>query len=193
MSLLDRLLHPLRRAGDQTRRRADLALRGESGPGWTGTALIGLAAGATGAGIAYLLDPQQGRSRRSRLTDQTAAAGRRVGRHAARLARRLRSDAAGKLQALRSGDGMPRPMDDATVADRVRSEVFRDPELSQAAINMNVERGIVVLRGEVPSQAMRHQLIDRIERVDGVWGVQDLLHLPGEPAPTREPVEAGRT
>ena len=88
---------------------------------------------------------------------------------------------------MRAGDGMPRRTDDATVTDRVRSEVFRDAELSQG-VSVNVERGIVVLRGEIASDEQRHHLIDRVERVDGVWSVRDLLHLPGEAAPTRERV-----
>ena len=51
---------------------------------------------------------------------------------------------------------------------------------------MNVERGVVVLRGEIGDDALRHPLVDRVERVEGVWSVRDLLHLPGEAAPTRE-------
>jgi hypothetical protein len=31
---------------------------------------------------------------------------------------------------------------------------------------------------------MRARIVDEVERIDGVWAVRDLLHLPGEPAPT---------
>ena len=188
MNLLDRILSPIRDAGDVTRERAALAARGASGPGWLGASLLGLAAGAAGAALAFLFDPSRGRARRARFADQGAATVRRAGRRGAQLARRVRSDAAGKLQAMREGDGMPRPTDDATVTDRVMSEVFRDPDLPKGSVSVNVERGIVVLRGEVPTDGMRHQLVDRVERVEGVWSVRDLLHLPGEPARTADEV-----
>jgi osmotically-inducible protein OsmY len=42
----------------------------------------------------------------------------------------------------------------------------------------------VVLRGEVPTDAMREKLEKRASAIAGVWSVENLLHLPGEPAPT---------
>jgi osmotically-inducible protein OsmY len=53
----------------------------------------------------------------------------------------------------------------------------------KGSINVNVERGIVVLRGEVPDDTMRGELISRVETMAGVWAVRNLLHLPGETAP----------
>jgi osmotically-inducible protein OsmY len=49
---------------------------------------------------------------------------------------------------------------------------------------VNVERGIVVLRGEVPDEEMRARIVSEVEAIDGVWSVRDLLHLTGEPAST---------
>jgi gas vesicle protein len=192
MTLLDRILSPARDAGSGTRDRAALAARGsQRGPGWAGTALIGMAAAAVGAVAAMLLDPSRGRARRARLVDQSAATVRRAGRRAEHLVRRVGSDVEGKVSALRaSSDAMPRPHDDATVTDRVTSEVFRDPAIPKGTLNVNVERGVVVLRGEIPDDAMRRQLIDRVERIDGVWSVRDLLHLPGESATTRKTAAA---
>jgi gas vesicle protein len=190
MTFLDRLLSPVRDAGKHTRQRATLAARGsDGGPSWPVTTAIGLAGAAIGAGAAFLLDPARGRARRARIVDQTVATARRTGRRVARAGRRLRSDAGGRIEAWRAeSDAMPRPTDDATVTDRVRSEVFRDPSISRANVSINVERGIVVLRGEVADATTRHQLIDRVERVEGVWSVRDQLHLPGEAAPAREAV-----
>jgi hypothetical protein len=194
MTLLDRLLAPARDAGETTRRRATLAARGTpGGPGWAGTALIGLATAATGAAAAMLLDPARGRARRARLADQTMATVRRIGRRGDQLGRRVAGAAEGKISALRaSSEAMPRPIDDATVTDRVMSEVFGDPAIPTGTVNLNVERGVVVLRGEIADDALRHQLVDRVERIEGVWSVRDLLHLPGEAAPTREGVTAAR-
>lgn len=190
MTLLDRILAPARDARTVGRQRATQAAGGApGGPGWAGAAAIGVAAAAAAAGAAFLFDPARGRARRAQLIDQSAATARRIGRRAEHLARRVRSDAAGRIEAMRaSKDAMPRPTDDATVIDRVRSEVLRDPRVHKDTLSINVERGVVVLRGEVADEEARHQLIDRVERVEGVWSVRDMLHLPGEPAPTRTAV-----
>jgi osmotically-inducible protein OsmY len=47
---------------------------------------------------------------------------------------------------------------------------------------VNVERGIVVVRGEVPDEATRKRILAEVEAVEGVWSVHDLTHLPGEQA-----------
>jgi hypothetical protein len=195
MTLLERILSPTRDAGSLTRDRARLAARGTpAGPSWAGAMLIGLAAAAAGAVVTLLLDPSRGRARRARLLDQSAATVRRLARRGEQLGRRVRSDVEGKVSAARAGsDAMPRPIDDATVTDRVLSEVFRDPTIPKGTLNVNVERGVVVLRGEIPDDGMRHQLVDRVERVEGVWSVRDLLHLPGETEPIRDGVASARS
>jgi osmotically-inducible protein OsmY len=66
----------------------------------------------------------------------------------------------------------------------VRSTIFRDDAVPKGDLNINVERGIVVLRGEVPDPALKARIVSEVEGIDGVWSVRDLLHLPGEPAVT---------
>ena len=65
--------------------------------------------------------------------------------------------------------------DDATIVDRVQSQVFRDVELAPGSVNVNAEYGKVVLRGEVPSRDLIPDLIDRVRRVDGVVDVESQL------------------
>jgi osmotically-inducible protein OsmY len=75
-------------------------------------------------------------------------------------------------------------LDDATLAHRIESEVLGTaPE----GITMNAEDGIVVLRGEVDSPERMSELAQAVLRVPGVTGVENLLHLPGEPAPNKAP------
>jgi osmotically-inducible protein OsmY len=194
MTFLDRLITPARDAGSLTRQRASLAAHGsDGGPGWAGTALVGLAAAGAGAAAAMLLDPARGRARRARFADQSSATIRRIGRRGEQLARRARSEVEGRLQALRAPSNATPRLDDGTVTDRVLSEVFRDPGVPKGTVNVNVERGVVVLRGEVVDDALRHRIVDRVERVDGVWSVRDLLHLPGQAAPTREDLASTRS
>ena len=68
------------------------------------------------------------------------------------------------------------------MTDRVRSIAFRDDAVPKGDLNINVERGIVVLRGEVSDEAMKARLVSEVGAIEGVWSVRDLLHLPGEPA-----------
>lgn len=182
---LDQLSTRGRRSADLIRERAELAARGDRGPGRIGGLLVGLLGAAAGAAAAFLFDPARGRARRARLTDQAAATVRRMTRQGEGLVRRVRSDVEGKLAATRAaGSAEARPLDDATLTDRVQSVVFRDPSVPKGDLNVNVERGIVVLRGEIPDEAMRARIVSEVEAVEGVWSVRDLLHLPGEPAPT---------
>ena len=103
------------------------------------------------------------------------------------MVRAIRSTAEGKLEALSEGGRRVGPIDDVTIRDRAETELFRDPSVPKGTINLSVERGILVLRGEVPDDEMRARLAREAASIDGVWSVRNLLHLPGEPA---EPVSA---
>jgi hypothetical protein len=186
MNIIDRLVASGDAATREARRRAQLAARGEpSRSGWGGGFALATLAGIAGAAASFLLDPARGRARRARLADQTRAALRTAGQRAERLGRRVRSDVDGRLAAARAARAPSvAPTDDVTIADRVRSELFRDPEIPKEALNINVERGVVVLRGEIPENEIRARIVNEVEYIDGVWGVRDLLHLPDEPAPT---------
>jgi osmotically-inducible protein OsmY len=183
MNPLDRFSTRAGRAGKTARRRAEIAATGDRGPGAGSLIGTGLLAAAAGAIASFLLDPARGRARRNRLRDQGMATARRFGRRAEQAANRFRGDVGGRIAAARSTRKPDtRPLDDATLNDRIQSTVFRDPSIPKGDVNVNVERGIVVLRGEVPDQAARERLVAEVEDVDGVWSVHDLLHLPGEEA-----------
>ena len=147
--------------------------------------LGGLLSASLGAAAAFLFDPDRGRARRARLRDQSAAMLRRGVRLAERQRRLLTSRATGSLAAARASRAPGEPANDATLKDRVESELLRDPQVPKGMINGNAEQGIVVLRGEVPDETIRAGLEERAAQVRGVWYVENLLHLPGEPAMTR--------
>lgn len=185
MTLFDRLINRAGETAGETRRRAELAARGDRGPGIGGAIIAGILGAAAGAAASFLLDPARGRSRRARLLDQGAATVRRAGRHADHAFRRVRADVTGRIEAVKASRSPDtRPLDDASLTDRVRSTVFRDGTFPKGDLNVNVERGIVVLRGEIPDAATRERLVAEVEGIDGVWSVRDLLHLPGEEAVT---------
>jgi gas vesicle protein len=142
-------------------------------------ALGGVIAGVLGA---LLLDPQRGRARRARIVDQGAATVRRALRGMQRQARHIGSDIDGAAQALQARDRGAPDLDDAALAAKVQSELFADRDIPKGDINVNVERGVVVLRGEVSDAKLRGDLERAAGRIPGVGGVRNLLHLPGEPA-----------
>jgi osmotically-inducible protein OsmY len=145
------------------------------------SASLGAAVGATAA---LLLDPARGRARRAQLLDRAAALARRTERAGNRQLHFAGSWVAGKLAALQARNLPAEWANDATLKERIESELFRDPEVPKGAININAEQGIVVLRGEVSDETMREELGARAGEIEGVWYVENLLHLPGEPAPT---------
>jgi hypothetical protein len=139
---------------------------------------------AGGALLAYLMDPDRGRARRALTADRIGATGRRTARQLGRLGRRTDATIRGWLARARhlGPSGRPDP-DDVTLAHRVETEVFRDPEVPKGRMNVNVENGVVVVRGSVDDEAMIATIERRIQRIPGVVGVRNLLHRNGTPAP----------
>ena len=144
-------------------------------------------AAVAGAAVAYLLDPQMGRSRRARLRDRALGAGRQVGRRSARLGRRVASDAEGMVERARYGEPDAPPPNDVTLARKVESEVLGRPDLPRGGVVVNAEHGVVTLRDEVQTPEQKKKLEKETRRVSGVRDVESLLHLPGQPAPNKEP------
>jgi gas vesicle protein len=144
-----------------------------------------LAGAAAGAMAAFLLDPQNGRRRRTQAIDRTAGTIRRTARLATRTGRGATAELDGqRRRVMHAMSGEHRPVaNEQTLADRVRSELFRDAAMPKGSLNINVEREcVVVLRGEV----QRPEIIGAIERkvraIPGVRDVENLLHTPDTPA-----------
>jgi len=116
---------------------------------------------ALGAGLAYFFDPENGQSRRKATVKRVAI-----------MTRRTRQQ-------------QPQ-QDDATLARKVESELFRDADVPKGKINVDAEQGKVVLRGEADSPEMIDALAGKARNVQGVQEVENLLHTPGQPAPARE-------
>lgn len=139
--------------------------------------------GALGALLAYFFDPQSGARRRHVALDRTAAFFRSGGRHAARTGRGVAAEAYGVSQKVQHFKETPKDFDDATLTDKIRSEVFRHRDLPKGKLNINVQNGVVQLRGEVPRAELIEELVDLTRKVQGVREVESLLHLPGTQAP----------
>lgn len=145
--------------------------------------LIGLI--AIGAGLTYFFDPQQGRRRRAMAKDKVASFLRSRTRDGEQLAGSVSAQADALKQKATHLQEEPKPQpDDVTLARKVETEIFRDPEVPKGQINVNAENGKVVLRGEVSQPELIKDLEKRARNVQGVEDVENLLHTPGAEAPT---------
>ncbi|MEV4420192.1 BON domain-containing protein [Patulibacter sp. NPDC049589] len=68
-------------------------------------------------------------------------------------------------------------LDDRTLTDRVKSEIFRPADSPKGDVVVDSENGVVNLRGSVPSAELRDRLVTDAGAVDGVQHVEDLLHV----------------
>jgi osmotically-inducible protein OsmY len=82
-------------------------------------------------------------------------------------------------------------LNDPALAQKVESEVFQDKDIPKDKLNVNVENGVVYLRGELPDRELMDELVARTRKVDGVRGVENLTHLPSEAPPTRVQTSPG--
>ena len=121
-------------------------------------------AGAIGAALAYFFDPDNGRKRREEAIKRIAKRFRQAGRE--------------------TEHEKPQP-DDVTLARKVESEIFRGADVPKGQINVNVEDGVVYLRGELEQPDLIEDLGAQARKVQGVRAVENLLHVPGEEAPAK--------
>jgi hypothetical protein len=142
--------------------------------------LIGL--GAAFAALKYFFDPQLGRSRRAKLQQRLPAFFRQRGRDVGRLGRTAAAEVHGMKQKATHLREEPKEYTDETLAHKVETELFRDADVPKGQINVNAQDGVVQLRGEVPNPDLIDDLVSRARSVQGVKEVENLLHLPGEPA-----------
>jgi osmotically-inducible protein OsmY len=84
-------------------------------------------------------------------------------------------------------------MDDVTLARKVETEIFRPQGAPKGKIDVNAVEGVVWLRGEVKNQAQVTKIETQVRAIPEVRGVENLLHLPKTPAPSRTRAGAKKT
>jgi ElaB/YqjD/DUF883 family membrane-anchored ribosome-binding protein len=168
----------------RTRRKVGYWVAGEKPKSRTRRIGTGLMAGAAGAAAAFFLDPVSGKRRRRLAKDWATARIRGLARRGNAARRFAAARASGAIQGIRHRRDGAIPENDQVLAHKVESELFQDIDISSGRIVINAERGTVVLRGQVDRTDDIRRIEDRVRRIAGVGEVENLLHLPGQPAPT---------
>lgn len=171
-----------RRIGD-TRRTLGYRIAGRQAPSTARRVGTTLLAGAVGAAVAFFLDPVSGRRRRHVVGDKVGSAFRGARERMARRGRYLQGRAAGALEEARRAGTVRIPESDQTLAHKVESEALGYAGVLSGRVNVNAEKGVVILRGQVDSPNDVRRIEKLVREVDGVRGVENLLHTPGTSAP----------
>jgi osmotically-inducible protein OsmY len=138
-----------------------------------------------GAAAAHFLDPQSGRRRRHEMRDQAVSKAHHTASHAVSTAHYAAGRAKGVAHTVTPGPTRLEDPDDVTLARKVETEIFRAPDAPKGDVSVDVQRGVAHLRGEVADERWITRLGEDAEKVDGIKGVENLLHRPGTPAPER--------
>jgi osmotically-inducible protein OsmY len=144
--------------------------------------LAGAGAGAAGQ---YLLDSREGKRRRHVLRDKALSKVRRGAAESERRARYLAGQAAGVAAEATPPARDASELNDAALAAKAESELFRPADAPKGSVNVNVEDGVLYLRGAVDSEDELADLVSRAQAIEGISRVENLVHLPGEPAKSK--------
>jgi BON domain len=85
----------------------------------------------------------------------------------------------------RRASQQPKPLDDVTITRKVETEIFRGSKVDKGKISVNTADGVVWLRGEAKNPEQVKELEARTKAIPEVKRVENLLHLPKTPAPSR--------
>lgn len=138
------------------------------------TALIAGLGAALGAGVMYLLDPKQGRRRRSLVGDKLTKARHKTQDAVTRTARDAKNRASGLAHEakLRVG-GQEGDVPDDVLVNRVRAEMGHVIEKPQE-VTVTSLGGRVTLSGKVKPEEVE-RLTSTVSHVAGVVGVENRL------------------
>jgi len=137
------------------------------------TLMIG---GAVGAALTYFLDPERGSQRRARLLGDLGSAIAHGRQELNRRARQLQSGAGVAAAELQAAG----PEDDLTVLSRVESVLHAIPDFPRSSVEIEVVDGGLVLRGDVESAELAHEIVETAGHIRSVASVENRLRVSTE-------------
>lgn len=76
-----------------------------------------------------------------------------------------------------TGETMGENVDDATITSKVKTKLSGEKLINATRINVQTERGVVYLRGSVPTAEEKSKALDLAQNVKGVKQVVDHLEV----------------
>ena len=135
---------------------------------------------AIGAAVPYVV------RRRKQLQQKLLSLFKRGTHSASRAGRKATASAYGVSKKVQHRHDEPKDYDDTTLAHKVETEIFRDAGAPKGRVDVNVQNGVVQLRGEIDQPELIDDLVAKARKVQGVRDVENLLHTPGTPAPMHQ-------
>jgi osmotically-inducible protein OsmY len=120
--------------------------------------------------VAYLFDRDLGRGRRAKLIDQSKALVRRTTEAARKQAEYQSNRLGGLTHQFKPGESGA-DYDDATIRQKVKSEVMGPAQLSN--VEVDVRNGVVTLSGDLEDSQYR-DLMMKIMKISGVQSVDQM-------------------
>jgi hypothetical protein len=90
-----------------------------------------------------------------------------------------------KAASQRRASRQPKDLDDVAITRKVETELFRSGDVEKGKIDVNTADGVVWLRGVAKNPEQIKELEAKAGAIPEVKKVENLLHLPKTPAPTR--------
>lgn len=152
--------------------------RFETGSSWFARTFWMLIGAGIGAGIAYLMDPSMGRTRRTQMQQQLGAQARDVtdtARQKTKYAAGVAQGAAVETAKERFDSGRDDDVDPHTLRQRVQSEVIGHTDGALDVVVVVHDDNTVALKGRVSDPATERELIERTRQVRGVNSVTSEL------------------
>lgn len=149
-----------------------------------------LVGAGAGAGLMYLLDPDQGNRRRALVRDQLVRARHMTGDAVDATSRDMRNRARGVVAELRARL-IPENVTDDVLQERVRARLGQTIRYARS-IETSVADGCVTLRGPVLGADVA-RVIRRVGQVPGVRAVDNRLEVHAEPGAVPGLQGAGRS
>jgi osmotically-inducible protein OsmY len=97
-----------------------------------------------------------------------------------------------KAASQRRASRQPKDLDDVSITRKVETEIFRSNKVAKGKIDVNTADGVVWLRGEAKNPEQIKELEAKAAAIPEVKRVENLLHLPKTPAPTRTDTPASQ-
>lgn len=82
-----------------------------------------------------------------------------------------------KSDASRAANKTEQVAQDAKISTLIKTEAFKDEDLSVLDIKSEVEKGHVILSGTASTEEAKTRIINRVKNIEGVTGVEDNIQI----------------